>query len=172
MCCCCGFFYLVYKCSVFTASSPVRRSMSHISEIAQWCRDNYSPDGLEVASQGVRSLTLKVPADLPLTEICAELWNRFGATLELRQSATSGSATIVVWQSGNASQHEPSDQPLRAAVSPVAQGIPQPLLSLCIFALLVALFAPMPKLHGNTSMPNTVEDAVSYVRSIFGRFIT
>ena len=73
--------------------------MTQVADIADWCRSNYSPDGIEVASLGSRSLTLKVPADLPLTEICAELWNRFGATLELRQSSNANSATIIVWQS-------------------------------------------------------------------------
>tara|TARA_B100001093_G_scaffold189698_1_gene182265 strand:- start:41 stop:460 length:420 start_codon:yes stop_codon:yes gene_type:complete len=72
--------------------------MSTISEIADWCRENYSPDGVEVGSLGTRSLTLKIPADLPLTELCAELWNKFGATLELRQAAGSNTVTIIVWQ--------------------------------------------------------------------------
>lgn len=72
--------------------------MATISHIGDWCREQYSPDGVEVASQGTRSLTLKVPANLPLTEICAELWNTFGATLELQQTAGSNTVTIIVWQ--------------------------------------------------------------------------
>ncbi len=72
--------------------------MTNVAEIADWCRENYCIDGIEVASQGPRSLTLKIPADLPLTEICAELWNKFGATLELRQAAGSNTVTIIVWQ--------------------------------------------------------------------------
>lgn len=68
-----------------------------IEDIAEWVRGEYSPDGVEVGSLGTRSLTLNIPAELGLTETCAALWNRFGATCELRQSSSTNETTIIVW---------------------------------------------------------------------------
>lgn len=68
-----------------------------IEDIAEWIRGEYSPDGVEVGSLGTRSLTLNIPAELGLTETCAALWNRFGATCELRQSSATNETTIIVW---------------------------------------------------------------------------
>lgn len=81
-----------------------------VEDIAEWCRSEYSPVGVEVGSLGKRSLTVSVPADLALTELCAELWNRFGATCELRQGVSAGGgASIVVWlPKNNADDGRPS----------------------------------------------------------------
>ena len=68
-----------------------------MEDIAEWIRSEYSPNGVEVGSLGTRSLTLNVPAELGLTETCAALWNRYGATCELRQSANGNDVTIIVW---------------------------------------------------------------------------
>lgn len=69
-----------------------------VDTIVKWFQEECSPEGVEVGSVGKRSLTVSVPADLALTELCAEVWNRFGATCELRQGVSaSGGASIVVW---------------------------------------------------------------------------
>lgn len=86
-----------------------------VEAIAEWLRQETSPLGLEVASQGDRTLTLRAPADLPLTETTAALWNRFGATCELRQNGANQGAAIVVWlprgDSGDCSSSRHEDPP-------------------------------------------------------------
>lgn len=82
-----------------------------IEDIAEWCRGEYSPDGVEVGSLGTRSLTLNIPAELGLTETCAALWNRFGATCELRQSSSTNETTIIVWLPKNGAGFDASRHP-------------------------------------------------------------
>tara|TARA_B100000795_G_scaffold249120_1_gene216427 strand:+ start:1841 stop:2239 length:399 start_codon:yes stop_codon:yes gene_type:complete len=67
-----------------------------IKVIAEFIRDDYSHYGVEVGAIGKRSLTLKLPEDLPLTELVGDVWNKFGATAELRYSHSESGASMVI----------------------------------------------------------------------------
>ena len=55
-----------------------------LDSIADFIRDAYSVHGVEVGAQGARSVSVRLPEDLPLTELCADLWNTFEAPVDLK----------------------------------------------------------------------------------------
>ena len=55
-----------------------------LDNIADFVRDEYSMHGVEISAQGAKSITVRLPEDLPLTALCADLWNTFEAPVELK----------------------------------------------------------------------------------------
>lgn len=59
-----------------------------LDNIADFIRDAYSVHGVEVGAQGARSVSVRLPEDLPLTALCADLWNTFEAPVDLKPGPT------------------------------------------------------------------------------------
>jgi hypothetical protein len=79
--------------------------------VATYVRDEWSQHGVEVGSRGERSLTLKLPPELPaLTELVAELWDKYGATVSLKHTEAPSGANLTV--------RMPLDAPTRAVEKP------------------------------------------------------
>ena len=69
-----------------------------MDELCEYVREEVSIEGVEVGSRGVRSVTLKLPPELPrLTELIAELYDRYGASCALKQTNEPAGASITVW---------------------------------------------------------------------------
>lgn len=66
----------------------------HLDDIADFIRENYSVHGVEIGAQGARSITVRLPEDLPLTALCADLWNNFEAPVDLKPGPV-----LTVWAS-------------------------------------------------------------------------
>jgi hypothetical protein len=104
--------------------------------IATYVRDEWSQHGVEVGSRGVSSLTLKLPPEVPaLTELIAELWDVYGATVSLRHTDAPCGATLTV--------RMPEDAPIRtppegAAVFPFVVAGTSLLVSLCACVVVYA----------------------------------
>jgi hypothetical protein len=116
-----------------------------MEDIAAYVRDEYSQHGVEVGSRGEKSLTLKLPPELPcLTNLVAELWNTFGATVALKHSnAPNGASLTVFW---NPAHHRPPT-PENVRVGPgmwVA-----PVATIC--GLMLAAVVPVVVMGANAS---------------------
>jgi hypothetical protein len=72
-------------------------SKQTLDDIADFIRTEYSQDGVEIGAQGARSITVKLPEELALTELCADLWNEFNAPVELKSGTTPGEPILTVW---------------------------------------------------------------------------
>jgi len=84
-----------------------------MEDIAAYVRDEYSQHGVEVGSRGEKSITLKLPPELPcLTNLVAELWNVFGATVALKHSDAPSGAALTIHR--NPSQPPPEMGEIRA----------------------------------------------------------
>ena len=66
-----------------------------LEDIADFIRESYSMHGVEIGAQGARSITVRLPEDLPLTALCADLWNNFEAPVDLKPGPV-----LTVWGSG------------------------------------------------------------------------
>lgn len=66
--------------------------------IADFIRTGYSEHGIEIAAEGERSLTVKLPADVHLTPLVADLWNEFDAPVDLK-NGPGNQPVLTVWAS-------------------------------------------------------------------------
>lgn len=77
--------------------APFVFTIKKMDPIAAYVRDEWSQHGVEVGSRGERSLTLKLPPELPaLTELVAELWDAYGATVSLKHTNSPSGANLTV----------------------------------------------------------------------------
>ena len=65
---------------------------NQLDDIADFIRETYSMHGVEIGAQGARSITVRLPEDLPLTALCADLWNNFEAPVDLKPGPV-----LTVW---------------------------------------------------------------------------
>ena len=72
--------------------------MNDCKGIADFIRTGYSEHGIEIAAEGERSLTVKLPADVHLTPLIADLWNEFDAPVDLR-NGPGNQPVLTVWAS-------------------------------------------------------------------------
>ena len=80
-------------------------SKQTLDDIADFIRTEYSQDGVEIGAQGARSITVKLPEELALTELCADLWNEFNAPVELKSGTIPGEPILTVWAPEDPATH-------------------------------------------------------------------
>lgn len=71
--------------------------MVSVDAVANYVRHNYSAYGAEVGAVGQRSITVSLPQDMPVTRLVAELWNTYGATVEIKHAHCATGASLVIW---------------------------------------------------------------------------
>ena len=94
--------------------------MADVEAVAEYVRTEWSVShGVEVQAMGVRSLTLALPPELlGMTELCVELWNKFEAATDFKQSPSG--ATITVWVPPSSGQHPVQGSSLASTIATIA----------------------------------------------------
>lgn len=78
-----------------------------LDNISDFIRDAYSVHGVEVGAQGARSVSVRLPEDLPLTALCADLWNTFEAPVDLKPGPI-----LTVYASDMSESSKPYEKPV------------------------------------------------------------
>lgn len=102
-----------------------------VEAIAEHVRTNYSMYGAEVGAVSKSSLNILLPEEMPITELAADLWNLFDATIDIKYANGAKGAVLVV--------HAPQQQassPAQQLSTPIGQGFH---VAICLLALLIYL---------------------------------